>query len=452
MNTQMTQNLITRKNIVIVGLGKTGLSCVRHLSNTNNNITVMDSREAPPGVEELKTYFPNIRCVLGEFDKDILCKADEIILSPGVPLSNDRIQEAINSGVTVRGDVDIFAEAANAPIIAITGSNGKSTVTTLLGEMAKCAGWNVGVGGNLGVPALDLLAECRQLYILELSSFQLETTECLSAHSAVILNISEDHMDRYPQKISYLHAKQRIFLGAKHVVVNDDEVLSMPVATNANNLTHFGLSGEEHDKFSVIEQSGERYLAKGFDLFLNIKELKIKGEHNLSNCLASMALASSVGISQDAVKAALKTFEGLEHRCQFVRKIQGVEFINDSKATNPGAVATAVNSLGKYCSGKVILIAGGESKSADLSPLKNVMREFGKLAVLIGRDADLFAATFKGIQPSIKAETIKAAVVEAYQQAEEGDIVLLSPACASFDMFKGYEQRGEMFVQEVLKL
>mgnify|MGYP000182030518 CR=1 FL=1 len=448
----MTQNIITRKKIVIVGLGKTGLSCARHLHQSNNEIMVMDSRPTPPGVADLKELFPAVKFVLGAFDKDILCQADEIILSPGVPLSNGAIQEAKKKGVKVRGDIDLFAEVANAPIIAITGSNGKSTVTTLLGDMAKQAGWDVGVGGNLGVPALDLLANERQLYILELSSFQLETTEKLAAHSAIILNISEDHMDRYPEKISYLQAKQRIFRGAKHVVVNDDEVLSNPVAASVMKLTHFGLGDAEQSTFSVIEASGERYLAKGYDTLLNIKELKVKGEHNLSNCLAAMALASTVGLSQDAVLGALRTFEGLAHRCQFVRKINGIEFINDSKATNPGAVATAINSLGKSCSGKIILIAGGESKQADLSPLKKVMNQFGKSAVLIGSDADLFVEIFKGIISNTKASTLAAALVEAYQQAKEGDIVLLSPACASFDMFENYEHRGDMFIEEVLKL
>jgi len=442
----MTKNMIASKKIVIVGLGKTGLSCVRYLGHSEKDITVMDDRQTPPGIEELNASYPDVKCVLGKFDRAILCSADEIILSPGVSLMNDDIQSAIASGVRVRGDIDIFSEKANAPIVAITGSNGKSTVTTLLGEMARQAGWDTGVGGNIGIPALDLLEESKQLYILELSSFQLETTENLGAHSVVILNISEDHMDRYPVKIDYLKAKQRIFRESKNIIINDDDAQSSPAVSSLKNRIHFGLGPQEKDKFSVMErEGGQRYLTKGFEPLLNIEELKIKGEHNLSNALAAMALASSVGISTQAVLSALRAFKGLEHRCQYVRTVRGVEFIDDSKATNPGSAATAISSIGIGCSGKVILIAGGESKGADLSPLKAVMKTYGKAAYLIGRDASLFESTFNGCITTSKKNSLKDAIISAFELSVSGDVVLMSPACASFDMFSNFEHRGRVF-------
>jgi len=449
--------IITDKNVVIVGLGKTGLSCVRHLSALGKKITIMDSRLKPPGLTELNTQFPQVECLTGAFDRTRLCSADEIILSPGIALANEDIQAAVAAGVRVRGDIDLFAEAANAPVIAITGSNGKSTVTTLVGQMAQCAGLDVGIGGNLGTPALDLLKTERQLYVIELSSFQLETTEMLGAESVVLLNISEDHMDRYPDKMAYLQAKQRIFRGAKKVIVNDDQILSQPLISTSMKLIHFGLESADINKFSVIDDRGELYLSKGFDRLMPISGMKLRGEHNISNALAALALASSVGISMTAMLAALERFSGLSHRCQNIRTLNGVDYVNDSKGTNPGAVVTAINSLGKDAAGKIILIAGGDSKGSDMTPLVGPIANFGKVAVLIGQDAKSIE---KVISESTKTESIKTvhaenmaeAVKIAFENAEKGDVVLLSPACASFDMFKNYEQRGDSFEREVARL
>ncbi|KZY64923.1 UDP-N-acetylmuramoyl-L-alanine--D-glutamate ligase [Oleiphilus sp. HI0068] len=444
--------IVTDKKVVIVGLGKTGLSCVRFLASQGCQLCVMDSREEPPGLEGLHADYPNVQCITGGFDQELLCSATEIILSPGIALATPEIQAAIKSGVRVRGDIDLFSEAAKAPIVAITGSNGKSTVTTLLGEMAEQAGLNVGVGGNLGTPALELLDNSCELYILELSSFQLETTDHLSAESVVMLNLSEDHMDRYESKIAYLQAKQRIFFGAKKVIVNDDEVLSQPLQAEGMELLHFGLNRADLNKFSCMDIDGQRHLVKGFDSILPVKDLKICGEHNLSNALAALALGTSVGLPMDAMANALKSYKGLRHRCQHIRSVDGVDYINDSKGTNAGAAQTAISSIGANLDGKVLLIAGGDSKGADISGLLEPMQKFGKLALLFGQDAELIEAVLKDKVETLRVANLEQAVQQAKARAEEGDAVLLSPACASFDMFKSYEQRGDMFEQEVLAL
>jgi UDP-N-acetylmuramoylalanine--D-glutamate ligase len=444
--------IVTDKKVVIVGLGKTGLSCVRFLASQGCQLCVMDSREEPPGLEGLHADYPNVQCITGGFDQELLCSATEIILSPGIALATPEIQAAIKSGVRVRGDIDLFSEAAKAPIVAITGSNGKSTVTTLLGEMAEQAGLNVGVGGNLGTPALELLDNSCELYILELSSFQLETTDHLSAESVVMLNLSEDHMDRYESKIAYLQAKQRIFFGAKKVIVNDDEVLSQPLQAEGMELLHFGLNRADLNKFSCMDIDGQRHLVKDFDSILPVKDLKICGEHNLSNALAALALGTSVGLPMDAMANALKSYKGLRHRCQHIRSVDGVDYINDSKGTNAGAAQTAISSIGANLDGKVLLIAGGDSKGADISGLLEPMQKFGKLALLFGQDAELIEAVLKDKVETLRVANLEQAVQQAKARAEEGDAVLLSPACASFDMFKSYEQRGDMFEQEVLAL
>lgn len=444
--------IITDKRIVIVGLGKTGLSCVRHLYAQGKHITVMDTRNNPPGLKELNENYPGVTVILGSLDKGILCAADEIVISPGLSLNTPEIKAAIEQDVRVRGDIDLFVESVNAPLIAITGSNGKSTVTTLLGEMALKAGMNVGIGGNLGTPALDLLSKDKELYVLELSSFQLETTNLLNAESVVLLNLSEDHMDRYPNKMAYLQAKQRIFRGAKNIIVNDDEQLSSPLVNTTVKLIHYGLNSNDLEKFSVIEKDGERYLAKGFELLLSEKHLLIRGEHNISNALAALALGSSINLPMSSMIEALKGYKGLEHRCQFVATVEGVEYVNDSKGTNPGAVVTALNSLGKSIAGKVILIAGGDSKGADLEILVKPLSNFVKGLVLIGVDAEKLQKQFESVVPVYKENTMKGAVQTAKSLAEKGDLVLLSPGCASLDMFQNFEHRGGVFMEEVRAL
>lgn len=446
------KHIVTDKQVVVIGLGKTGLSCVRYLSQFGCRVIVMDSRSEPPNLSELNNDYPNVTTILGRFDQEVLCSVDEIILSPGVALARTEIQAAIAVGVRVRGDIDLFVDAAKAPIVAITGSNGKSTVTTLLGDMAVNAGLNVGVGGNLGTPALELLDADKQLYILELSSFQLETTESLNAECVVLLNVTEDHMDRYSNKMAYLQAKQRVFRGAKHVVVNDDEVLSQPHVTIAMKLVHFGLSNPDLKKFSINERNGKRFISLGFDDLLPVSEVALKGQHNLSNVLAALALGSAVGLPTKAMLETLKVYKGLPHRCEYLRTINRVDYINDSKGTNAGATVTAIRSFGEESSGKVVLIAGGESKGADLRPLIEPMNKFGKVAILIGADGEKIEQVLASTVEIKKVGSLEQAVQLAHQLAEPGDVVLLSPACASFDMFDSYMHRGEVFSKEVASL
>jgi len=446
------KHIATDKQVVVIGLGKTGMSCVRYLSQFGCRVIVMDSRSEPPNLAELKNDYPNVTTILGEFDQEVLCDVDEIILSPGVSLARNEIQAAIAVGVRVRGDIDLFVEAANAPVVAITGSNGKSTVTTLLGEMAVNAGLNVGVGGNLGTPALELLDVDKQLYILELSSFQLETTESLNAECVVLLNVTEDHMDRYSNKMAYLQAKQRVFRGAKCVVINDDAVLSQPLATIDMKLVHFGLFNPDLKKFSINERNGERFISLAFDDLLPVSEVKLKGQHNLSNALAALALGSAVGIPTKAMLETLKDYKGLPHRCEYLRTINSVDYINDSKGTNAGATVTAIRSFGEESSGKVVLIAGGESKDADLTPLIEPMNKFGKLAILIGADSEKIGQVLCRTVETKKVDSLEQAVQLASKLAESGDVVLLSPACASFDMFDSYIHRGEVFSKAVARL
>lgn len=437
---------------MVVGAGQTGVSCARYLHKQGRHFVLMDSRETPPGSESLREEFGDATLVFGQLDLSVLLSADEIWLSPGVALATPEIAQAVEQGVHVRGDIDVFAEQAKAPIVAITGSNGKSTVTTLVGEMAKQNGTRVAVGGNLGVPALDLLDDSVELYVLELSSFQLETTHRLNAEAAALLNISEDHMDRYPSKMAYLQAKQRIFPGAKKVIVNDDEPLSQPLAREGMQIIHYGLSGQDLNKFGVSEAEGKQYLVRSFDQLIALDEVALKGRHNISNALAALALGSAVGLRMEAMLTALRRFGGLPHRCQSVRSVNGVHYINDSKGTNTGATVVAINSFGEQAEGQVVLLAGGEAKGADLAPLKAPMQKHGKAALVYGRDKALLTEALEPVVRTESVDTLHDAVQRAQAIAERGDIVLFSPACASFDMFDNFQQRGDVFCAEVMKL
>lgn len=443
------KTIATDKKVLIAGLGATGLSCARFLSKLGRPFMVMDSRDEPPGKEELLEQFPDAQVWFGSWDQSVLNNVDEILLSPGIAKASEPFVEAAGFGVKIRGDIDLFTEFAKAPVVAITGSNGKSTVTTLLGDMAKANGTRVAVGGNLGVPALDLLDDAVELYVLELSSFQLETVGNLSADAVTLLNISEDHMDRYPDKLSYLRAKQRIFMGAKTVVVNDDETLSFPLVSQEMSLVHFGTNSQDLNKFALAGVGQDAYLVRGFDELISVKELALQGRHNYSNALAALALGASVGLRMDAMLSTLKTYRGLPHRCEFVRDHDGVRYINDSKGTNTGAASVAIESLGESNSGQIIWIAGGEGKGADMSVLQAPVRKYVKSAVLIGTDAKLIAKEIEGAANILFASDMKEAVHIAQGQASEGDVVLLSPACASFDMFANFEARGEAFVEQV---
>lgn len=445
---------MNKKIRVIVGLGKTGLSCARYFDFLGESFAVVDNRLTPPGLTEFRAEFPDVELVLGEFPPALLNNAAELVVSPGVSLQTPAISAAMALGVPVTGDIDIFSRAVTAPVIAVTGSNGKSTVVFLLGEMAKEAGVDAGVGGNLdgegAAPALDLLRQGqRDLYILELSSFQLETCQQLNAAVAVILNISEDHMDRYASLSAYEEAKQRIFIGCRNAVFNRDDKATMPRSEVSSPLISFGLGVGEGGEWGVFDDNGKYFLALGAQTIIAPSELKIAGKHNVSNALAALALGDAIGFSRKSMAAALRKFPGLPHRCEWIRNYHGVDFYNDSKGTNVGAAVVAVESIGELLSGKIVLIAGGVDKESDFTVMLPIVKKFVKLAVLIGRDARKIASAFAGITETVFAETLADAVVLSARQASPGDAVLLSPACASFDMFTDFTHRGRVFIEAV---
>ncbi|MDH0896799.1 MULTISPECIES: UDP-N-acetylmuramoyl-L-alanine--D-glutamate ligase [unclassified Pseudomonas] len=432
---------------IVVGLGKSGMSLVRFLAQQGVRFAVADTRANPPELATLQRDYPEVEVRCGELDVDFLCRASELYVSPGLALATPALREAAERGVKMSGDIDLFTRHAKAPIIAITGSNAKSTVTTLVGEMAAAAGRRVAVGGNIGTPALDLLADDVELYVLELSSFQLETTERLNAEVATCLNVSEDHMDRYAGMQHYHLAKHRIFRGARQVVVNRDDALSRPLIADQVPCWSFGLGKPDFKRFGLVEENGEKYLAFQFETLMPTAELKIRGAHNQSNALAALALGHAVGLPFEAMLDTLRCFAGLPHRCQWVRELRGVGYYDDSKATNVGAALAAIEGLGADIAGKLVLIAGGDGKGADFSALKAPVARFCRAVVLLGRDAELLAAAMGDAAPLVRVATLDEAVRCSAELAQPGDAVLLSPACASLDMFKNFEERGRLFAQ-----
>lgn len=441
---------LSHKRVLIVGLGKTGLSCARYLSAHGVEVAITDSRDHPPALNELQEAYPDIAVFTGGFNTAAFKRATCLIVSPGVSLREPLIAEARARGTEVVGDIELFARNVDAPVIAITGSNGKSTVTSLLGKMAKTAGLDVRVGGNIGVPALDLLHEPRpDLYVLELSSFQLETTESLNACAAAILNISEDHMDRYADLNDYTAAKAKVYYGTGTLVVNLDDKRVMATANltrQGRNLSGFTTGKPEEKQFGICNKDNEDYLCFGAERLIAVSELKIKGQHNIANALAALALGQEANIPLAAMLVALKEFPGLPHRSQWVAEKNGVSWYNDSKATNVGAAIAAINGIQ---ANKIILIAGGQAKGQDFSPLKDVVKNKVKHLVLLGEDAELLNNELSAYTEVSFANNLSVAVKKAKEVATAGDAVLLSPACASFDMYSGYEQRGDLFVAAV---
>ncbi|MEZ2876117.1 UDP-N-acetylmuramoyl-L-alanine--D-glutamate ligase [Pseudomonas lundensis] len=434
---------------IVVGLGKSGMSLVRFLARQGVSFAVADTRENPPELATLRRDYPQVEVRCGELDVEFLCRADELYVSPGLALATPALQAAAARGVKLSGDIDLFARNAKAPIVAISGSNAKSTVTTLVGEMAVAAGKRVAVGGNLGMPALDLLSDDVELYVMELSSFQLETTHQLGAEVATVLNVSEDHMDRYSGLPAYHLAKHRIFRGARQVVVNRQDALTRPLMSDGLPCWTFGLGAPDFKAFGLREENGEKYLAFEFQNLMPVRELKVRGAHNQANALAALALGHAVGLPFDAMLSSLRTFTGLEHRCQWVRELDGVSYYNDSKATNVGAALAAIDGLGMDMDGKLVLIAGGDGKGADFSGLRDSVTRYCRAVVLIGRDADLIADALGDAVPQVRAASLDEAIAQCRALAQPGDAVLLSPACASFDMFKNYEERGQLFARAV---
>ncbi len=429
---------------LVVGLGATGVSCARFLSRAGVPVAVTDSREQPPGLEVLQRELPDVALFLGGFDEQAFERAQRIVVSPGVSLREPLLAEARARGVEIIGDIELFARQVSAPVIGITGSNGKSTVTTLLGLMARQAGRTARVGGNLGVPALDLVDDTEpDLYVLELSSFQLETVNSLSCLAAVVLNVSPDHMDRYDSLGDYARAKQAIYHHARLQVVNRDDARAAALAHARAPVTGFGCGEPREGDFGVRAIDGEPWLARGDAALMPVSELRMAGRHNLSNALAALALGAAAGLPMDAMLQALREFQGLPHRTEWVGEYRGVRWFNDSKATNIGAALAAVQGF----EGPLVLIAGGQGKGADFAELAAGLDARVRCLVLLGEAAGEIEAAVGGTLPVSHAADMGEAVRIAAAQAQPGDTVLLSPACASFDMFRGYEDRGERFVQ-----
>jgi UDP-N-acetylmuramoylalanine--D-glutamate ligase len=426
--------VLADKKVVVVGMGLTGLSCVQFLSRQGAQVSAMDSRKELTLALDIPLYF-------GDFDAARLCHADLIVVSPGVSLQHPAIAEASAAGVSVIGDIELFARFNTLPVIAITGSNGKSTVTHLVVQMCQAAGMRVLMGGNIGVPALDLLNQDADIVVLELSSFQLETTYSLRPLAATVLNICDDHLDRHGSLENYQKIKQRIYQHAQHTVINRDDPLTYLPGRNAD--ASFGLS-PSHEQFCWDKTSASIYY-QGTAL-LAAKDCLLVGAHNMQNIMAAAALVSFAGVDRQAMCHGGSRFGGLPHRCQTVSMFKHVRWINDSKATNVGATLAALEGIIEACVGRLILIAGGEGKGADFSPLSNLLNNAVSVLITLGKDGDKIAALKMG---AIKVGSLQEAVQVAAQHAQANDTVLLSPACSSLDMFNNYMHRGECFAQAV---
>lgn len=431
---------------IILGLGKTGLSTARYLAFQGDELIICDTRDNPPNLELLKEEFPNIEIYLGKLQETVLLQADRIVISPGLSIHDDIFKAVREKNIPLISDIELFAQAVTAPVVAITGSNGKSTVTTIVGEMGMAAGLNVIVAGNIGTPVCDLLNKPQpDLYVLELSSFQLATTYSLAPEAATVLNVTPDHLDWHRTFDDYRTSKLRIYHDAAYKIFNrDDDLTYIRDAAFS-----FGKSEPE-----TIKEFGltKDYLMQGSKKLLAIADLKIKGVHNQLNALAALALGTAIKLPLDAMQKALREFSGLAHRCEWVAEFNGVQWYDDSKATNVDAAVTAIAGLAPTIQGKIVLIAGGDAKGAELSALQPVVQAAVRCVMLFGKDADLLEKTLTGCTEIIRVNSLKEAVVAAAQQAKTGDVVLLAPACSSLDMFVDYQDRGRQFKGYVLEL
>lgn len=442
------------KQVLVLGLGDTGLSALRWLHRRGAVLSVADTRDAPPGLAILQAEMPRVKIHLGPFTEQAFAGAQVIVISPGLPIATPLVQAAIQRGIPVIGDVELFAQykPASSKVIAITGANGKSTVTTLVGEMCQAAGLKTVVAGNIGLPVLEALdAETPDVYVLELSSFQLETTHSLSADVATVLNLTEDHMDRYTGMPAYAAAKARIFQGAGVQVLNREDSWSREMAVAGRTQVTFGTDAPVHAEDYGLKRDadGHLWLMQGDQALLDTAQMRIAGLHNAANALAAVALCRAIGIELPPLLDALRQFKGLSHRVEWVAEIDQVGFYDDSKGTNVGATCAALAGMPN----KVVLIAGGDGKGQDFSPLRDPVQRNARAVVLIGRDGQKIADVLQGVDvPVIRLLTMDEAVTEAFRIAQPGDAVLLSPACASFDMFRNYAHRAEVFVSAVRRL
>ena len=446
--TIMGQKKMQTQAFLIIGLGQTGLSCARFLLEQGHAVSMMDTREQPPCLDIVQNELPEVLVQTGGLNLGLMLKSDIIVLSPGVDPRLPEIKAAREQQIEIIGDIELFTRSINEPVIGITGSNGKSTVTTMLAEMAVMAGKQVQVGGNLGLPALALITDpAPDFYILELSSFQLETVSSLDAYAAVVLNMSPDHLDRYDDVQQYQDTKAKIYIGSGTMIINRDDELVNSWSSESRNQLGFTLQSPADNEFGIIEQGDVTYLAHGQQTLISTAELQVRGEHNIANALAALALGQTMQLPMPAMLEAVKQYHGLPHRCQRVGQQQGVEWINDSKATNVGACIAAIEGLASERN--IILIAGGEGKEQAFADLVPIFESNVKGLILIGQDAQKIADITPASVDQKSARNMTEAVKKAEAIAETGDIVLLSPACASFDMYNSYSERGDAFIQAV---
>jgi UDP-N-acetylmuramoylalanine--D-glutamate ligase len=450
---------LTGRKVLVLGLGDTGLSMARWLARQGAEVRVADTRAVPPRLDELGRALPGVPVDCGPLRWDGFAGVDVVAISPGIPLQEPNVQRALAAGTDVIGDIELFARAVaggRPRVIAVTGTNGKSTVTALAGAMAKAAGADCEVAGNIGPAVLDALmrredsGRAASLWVVELSSFQLETTRSLAADAATVLNISEDHLDRYRGIDEYAGAKSRIFSGGGVQVLNRDDARSLSMALPGRKTVTFGLGPPPGaGDWGLLERGGELWLAQGENALLPLEVLQIAGLHNAANAQAALALCRGLDLRLEPLLAALRDFKGLPHRVELVGKAVGVRWYDDSKGTNVGSTVAALSGLARPDS-KVVLIAGGDGKGQDFSPLKEALARTARAVVLIGRDALRIEAAVSGAGVTVlRAASMEQAVGFAAAAARPGDAVLLSPACASFDMFRDYKHRGEVFRQAV---
>jgi UDP-N-acetylmuramoylalanine--D-glutamate ligase len=442
------------KKVLVLGLGDTGLSMTRWLSRRGARVSVADTRAAPPHAKSVRAELPAVTLATGAFDNKLFASADAIAISPGVDRRDALVAEALSRGVPVIGDVEIFAlelAALAGPggerpkVIAISGSNGKSTVTAMAGDASRAAGRTTVVAGNIGLPVLDALSEIEsdstlpEVFVLELSSFQLESTSSLDADAASVLNVTEDHLDRYDGMADYAAAKARIFAGRGAQILNRADLRTMALARAGREVITFAADAPTGDREWGVSGT---MLARGGRMLMPLAQVPVAGLHNATNALAALALGDAIGLPVDAMLDGIRAFRGLPHRLQKIAEARGVEFYDDSKGTNVGATVAALSGM----TAPVVLIAGGDGKGQDFSPLAPAVSARARAVVLIGRDADRIEAALAGCGvPMLRAATLEEAVLTGYEAAAAGDAVLLSPACASFDMFRSYVHRGEVF-------
>lgn len=440
-----------QKKRIVVGLGLTGQSYIRYLNNLGLKFSVVDNRESPPNIKKIKEEFPSLDLYLGKKYSSLLGHADEIYLSPGISINDPFLSEAKKNSVKIINDIDLFIGLVSVPVVLITGSNGKSTVTQLVGMMAKEAGMNVKVGGNIGRPVLDIFSEDCELYILELSSFQLEMCSNLSSFVSCILNITEDHLDRHGTLQNYINIKKKIYKNSNTCIFNRDDSSTYP-SIDSNNLISFGLDEADKNNYGLIKINDATYISKGEVKLINKKILSLSADHNVLNIMSAVAIARSLEINITSITSAINKFNGLPHRCEKVAQISGVTFYNDSKATNIGATIAAIKGFAKNLTGKLIILIGGRAKQDDFSKLFFLLETINHQLILFGESVEKILSFSKSPGNYIFADTIQSATDVAFSESKYGDIVLLSPACSSYDMFSSFEERGDVFRESVLTL